>query len=531
EHGEKLVGVLAELLPPPAPGQAPPSQASVPLAREAMQRDFDGSFGGFGDAPKFPHPMNLEFLLRTWRNGADSEEPDLQALYMATLTLTRMAEGGLYDQLGGGFFRYSVDRYWMIPHFEKMLYDNGQLLGVYAQAAVATGEPLFRQVTTETADWMLREMRDPGGAFYATLDADSEGHEGRYYVWTPQAARELLDPQEYTAFAARFGLDREPNFEGQWHHLHAFRPVAEAAAESGLTEAQAAAAIEAARPKLLATRERRVHPGRDEKILTGWNGLAIGGLAAAARALDRPDYAEAASGTARFLREHCWYRGRLLAVHKDGRSRFPAYLDDHAFLGWGLTELVQARWDGALLAWAVELAETLLEHFADAQAGGFYFTADDHEQLILRPKTFSDDATPSGNGVAARLLARLGFLLAEPRYLAAAEGTVRAAAALVERYPQGHVSLVMAGDELAASPAVVILRGPDPDIAVWRTELDKLYDPRRVVLAIPAGAADLPPGLADKRPLEGTVAYVCRGTSCSTPARSLGDLLRELKSR
>jgi hypothetical protein len=422
-----------------------------------------------------------------------------------------------------------VDEYWMIPHFEKMLYDNGQLLAVSAQAAVATADPLFRRVTAETADWICRDMEHPQGGYYATLDADSEGHEGKFYVWTPDEARALLDEREYAVFARRFGLDREANFEGRWH-LHAFATLAGIASEVGLDETQAEAVLDSARAKLLAVRNGRVWPGRDEKILTGWNGLAIAGLATAARALDRRDLVESAARAVAFLREHCWYDGRLLAVHKDGRSRFPAYLDDHAFLGWGLLELLQAEWRGSWLDWAVELAEGLLRHFEDSEAGGFYFTADDHEALILRPKTFGDDATPAGNGVAARLLLRLGYLLAEPRYLDAAERTLRAAWSLIERYPHAHMSLLMALDEFTEPPAVIVLRGPDSDLAVWRAELDKVFDPRRLLFAIPADAEGLPAALADKRPQPGTVAYLCRGTTCSAPLRSLGDLVRALKA-
>jgi uncharacterized protein YyaL (SSP411 family) len=217
-------------------------------------------------------------------------------------------------------------------------------------------------------------------------------------------------------------------------------------------------------------------------------------------------------------------------VHKDGRSRFPADLDDHAFLAWGLTELLQARWDAETLAWAIELAETMLAHFEDHDAGGFYFTADDHESLILRPKTFGDDATPSGNGVAARVLARLGFLLGETRYLDAAERTLRAAAAVMDKYPHGHTTLLMALDELTAPPTIVVLRGEAEDLRTWRGELDRYYDPRRIVLAIPADAQDLPPGLVEKKPMDTTVAYVCRGTTCSAPVGTLGDLIRELKA-
>jgi uncharacterized protein YyaL (SSP411 family) len=530
EHGERLVDVLGELLPPPDRGSAPLSRASLAVARAALQREFDGEYGGFGGAPKFPHPMNLEFLLRTWRASAGDDDPDLHALYMATLSLTRMAEGGLYDQLGGGFCRYSVDAYWMIPHFEKMLYDNGQLLAVTAQAAAATGEDLFRRVTTETANWLLYEMEHPEGGFYSTYDADSEGHEGKFYVWDLAEPKRVLAPVEYSALALRYGLDREPNFEGRWH-LHAFKSIAEVATQLGVTEETATSAIDAARLKLFEARGSRVWPARDEKILTSWNGLAIAGLAAAARTAEEPRYAEAALRAVRFLREHSWHESRLLAVHKDGRSRFPAYLDDHAFLAWGLTELLQARWDAETLAWAIELAETMLAHFEDRDAGGFYFTADDHEDLILRPKTFGDDATPSGNGVAARALARLGFLLGETRYLDAAERTLRAAAAVMEKYPQGHTALLMALDELTAPPTIVVLRGEAEDLRTWRGELDRYFDPRRIVLAIPADASDLPPALADKKPLDTTVAYVCRGTTCSAPVGTLGELIRELKAK
>jgi uncharacterized protein YyaL (SSP411 family) len=529
DHGDKLVGVLGELQPPPDRGEAPLTREALGVARATLQREFDGRFGGFGEAPKFPHPMNLEFLLRTWRASAGDQEPDLQALFMSTLTLTRMAEGGLYDQLGGGFCRYSVDPYWMIPHFEKMLYDNGQLLAVAAQAAAATGEPLFRRVTEETADWMLRDLRDAQGGFYSTLDADSEGHEGKFYVWSPDEARSLLEPDAYEVFARRFGLDREPNFEGRWH-LHVFKSVAEVAAELSLDEATAQAHLDSARARLLGARNARVWPGRDEKILTSWNGLALAGLAAASRTLARCEYAEAGYRAVRFLREQAWRDGRLLAVHKDGQSRFPAYLDDYASLAWGLLELLQARWDEDALGWLVELTETMLAHFEDAEAGGFYFTADDHEALIVRPKTFSDDATPAGNGVAARVLVRLGYLLGEMRYLDAAERTLRAARAAIERYPHGHGSLLMALDEFTDPPLIVVLRGPEDELDTWRAEVDKLYDPRRVVLAVPADATRLPEALASKKPLPGTAAYLCRGMTCSEPARSLGALIRALRS-
>jgi len=447
---------------------------------------------------------------------------------MATLTLTRMSEGGLYDQLGGGFCRYSVDPYWMIPHFEKMLYDNGQLLAVCAQAAVATGEPLFGRVTAETAAWMRRDMEHAEGGFYATLDADSEGHEGKFYVWTPDEVRGLLDEREYAVFSRRFGLDREANFEGRWH-LHAFEPLAGIAAQAGLGEAEADAVLDSARGKLLAVRDRRIRPGRDEKILTGWNGLAIAGLASAARALDSDDLVDAAARAVAFLRDRCWSTaGCSPCTRTDSRGfRLPRRLR--------LPHLGAARAAaGALGRSVARVGGRARRKHARALRGPrgrrLLVHADDHESLILRPKTFGDDATPAGNGVAARALLRLGGLLAEPRYLDAAERTLRAAWPLIERYPHAHTSLLMALDEYTEPPTVVVLRGAATDVAVWRAELDRLYDPRRVVFAIPDDAAGLPPALADKRPGPGTLAYLCRGTSCSAPVTTLGELRRALES-
>jgi uncharacterized protein YyaL (SSP411 family) len=411
-----------------------------------------------------------------------------------------------------------------------MLYDNAQLLGLYAQAAIATGEPLFRRIATETADWMLRDLRAPGGALHSTLDADSEGHEGRFYTWTPEQVRELVTPEQYAVIEPRFGLDRDANFEGAWH-LHVYRSIPDIATDLGIDADAAAARLDEGRARLLAARNRRVWPGLDDKILTSWNGLAIGALARASRALARDDYADAALRAARVLHERCWQDGRLLAVHAGGASRFPAYLDDYASLAWGLLELLEARWDAPMLGWAIELADVMLQHFADGAAGGFFFTADDHETLIVRPKTFSDDATPAGNGLAARALLRLGYLLAEPRYLDAAEGTLRAARAAVERYPHGHGSLLLALDELTAPPALLVLRGPGADLDTWRDEIDKLFDPQRMVVAIPSDAQGLPPALADKRPLGEVVAYVCRGMTCSAPVRTLGALLRRLQAQ
>jgi uncharacterized protein YyaL (SSP411 family) len=448
---------------------------------------------------------------------------------MATLTLKRMAEGGLNDQLGGGFCRYSVDQYWMIPHFEKMLYDNGPLLALYAHAATATGEAFFARIAGETADWVLREMQSSEGGYFSSLDADSEGHEGKFYVWDKGEIRALLDDEEYRIFERRFGLDHAANFEGKWH-LHAYESLEKIAARENRGVDEVQNALDRARRKLLAAREPRVRPGRDEKILTSWNALMIRGMAVAARTVKRPDLEASAGRALEFIRSTLWRDGRLLATYKDGRAHLPAYLDDYVLLADAVLELLQCRWSSTELQFAIELVEVVLEHFEDKDHGGFYFTADDHEQLMHRSKAFGDDATPNGNAVAVLVLSRLGHLLGEPRYLDAAERALRAGWSPLERYPQGHATLLTALEERLHPVEVVIVRGPQSQLAEWRAALAALYAPRRLVFAIPDDAPDLPSALADKRSQAATVAYVCRGTTCSPPVTSLAQLVTELQS-
>jgi len=527
-QNDALREVFADLIPPAASGDEVLTAAPLEQARRELEGRFDQQYGGFGAAPKFPHPATLERLLRDWHASAAGPEPDLKALYMATLTLKRMAEGGLYDQLGGGFCRYSVDAGWMIPHFEKMLYDNGPLLELASTAAIATGDGFFARVASETAEWAIREMRAPEGGFYAALDADSEGHEGRFYAWDRAEVETALAPGEYRAFARRFGLDRAPNFEGQWH-LHCFASVEQVAEETGLEPRAAAGLIDAARAKLLALRNGRVRPGRDEKVLTGWNGLMIRGLATAARSLSRPDFAVAATGAVDLLRERCFSDGRLFAVWKDGQARFPAYLDDYAFLLDGLLVLLQARWRGSDLEFACALADRLLADFEDRERGGFWFTAEGMDPPLYRPKGFADEATPSGNGVAALALARLGWLLGESRYLEAAERCLRGGWSAVQHAPQSHTLMLTALEEWLHPPQVVILRGAADEVARWSAALAPLYAPRRMVFAIPADVERLPASLAAKAARDAPVAYLCEGPQCSAPIDDLPRLIRALR--
>ncbi len=486
---------------------------AAPLQRAYQQlaSSFDEQYGGFGGAPKFPHPPHLRSLLRYY-----AAQRDKAALTMALCTLRAMAHGGIYDQLGGGFYRYSVDERWQIPHFEKMLYDNALLAPLYAQAWLITREPLFERIAVETVQWLTREMQAPEGGFYSALDADSEGHEGKFYVWTRDEARSLLSEREYQIVALHYGLNEPDNFEGAWH-LYACVDVKAAATDLNLTESGAEEILQHARAKLFEAREARVRPGRDDKILTAWNALTIKALAVTARILERPEWLACAARALDFIRAKLWVNGRLLVTYKDGMARFSAYLDDYAFLLDALLELMQTRWRAGDLEFAIEIAEAMLAHFEDKQDGGFYFTADDHEKLLQRPKPLADDATPSGNGVAAFTLARLGHLLGEAHYLDAAERTLKAAWSAMRQMPYAHDTLLDALEEHLAPPQTVVLRGVEGEMQRWRRLANETYAPRRLVVAIPDNASGLPGVLAERKPIDTVTAYVCEGLACSAP--------------
>jgi uncharacterized protein len=528
KQNDTLMSAFAELNPAPAAADTELTDAPLTACRAQLARSFDSRSGGFGGAPKFPHPQSIERLLRDWHASAAAPKPDLQALHMATLTLRRMAEGGINDQLAGGFCRYSVDESWMIPHFEKMLYDNGALLAVYAHAALASGDPFYARAALETAAWTVREMQSPQGGYYSSLDADSEGHEGKFYVWDREEVRAALTPEEFALFARRFGLDKPANFEGHWH-LYVAASLEDIGRQAGRPAGEVEVLLSAARAKLLALRAPRLRPARDEKVLTSWNALMIRGMAIAARALARDELCDSATRALDFLRRTLWRDGRLLATWMDGRAHLNAYLDDYVYLADAVLELQQLRFSAQELEFARQLLEVVLRHFPDREAGGFYFTSDDHEALIHRSKVFGDDATPSGNGIAARVLLRMGHLLGEPRYLSAAEQTLRAAWPALAQHPQAHISLLTALEELLHPPEIVILRGAPASIEPWQRELARRYAPRRLVLAIPADAEDLPPALADKAPRADTVAYLCRGSICSAPLDSLAALIEQLR--
>jgi uncharacterized protein YyaL (SSP411 family) len=520
-----LIEALNRTVPTAGTGTAP-KRAPLDAAIREFAQVFDDIHGGIGGAPKFPHPFELAFCLR--RHALDGGE---LGLAMARLTLTKMAEGGIYDHIGGGFSRYSVDRYWSIPHFEKMLYDNAALLALYSDAWLVTGQPVFEGVVRETVRWVTREMQSREGGFYSSLDADSEHEEGKFYVWTPAEVRQLLTPEEYAVVEPHYGLDGPPNFEEREWHLRIVKPLSIVAGNLGVPPAECEARLASARGKLLAVRERRVRPGRDEKLLTSWNAMMVKGLARTARVFGESGWLESARRALDFLQAKLWRERRLFATYKDGVAHLNAYLDDHALLLEALLELMQAEFRPQDLAFARELAEILLDRFEDGKEGGFFFVSHDHEQLIHRAKPGQDGATPSGNGIAAFALQRLGHLIGEQRYLAAAERATKLFYPAMERQAGGFVSLATVLEEYLAPPQIVILRGDRAAVTDWQRALARTYRPATLIVGIPAGIQALPAAL--DKPVAGAPvnAWVCRGVTCLPPIADLGELERVLADK
>ena len=523
--GERILDAFERIGPlSPSAAQGATAPQLLEAADEELEASFDPVNGGFRGAPKFPHSETIEFSLR--RFAATGERA---ALERAILTLKRMAMGGICDQVGGGFARYSVDAEWAIPHFEKMLYDNGWLLRLYTDAWVLTREPLFEKVVRETAAWTMREMQSPAGGYYSSLDADSEGEEGKFYVWDVDEVRALLSKDEFEVASRAFGLDRAPNFEGKHWNLVLAAPLAEFAHELVIDEGTAEMLLDSARHKLFEARSKRVRPGLDDKVLTSWNALMIAGMARAARAFGNAQWLASARRALDFLHATHWGGGRLLATSKDGRAHLDAYLDDHAYLLQALLEMMQADFRVEDLAWAREIADALLERFEDREEGGFFFTAHDHESLIHRPKPGPDNATPSGNGVAALALNRLAFVTGDMRHAEAARRTVELFLPSMERQPGGFCTMMMALAEQAQPPRTIVIRGAASDFGPWRDLLDETYLPDALTLFVPASAAGLPEPLA--KPLAQDVqAWLCEGATCRAPIGTLGPLRDALRA-
>ncbi len=517
EQSTRLRQALALADPAPAADAAVPPAGAASAAVAALSRVFDPVQGGFGRAPKFPHTMDLDLCLRRYAATGDTH-----ALEMVRVTLRRMAEGGIHDQLAGGFCRYSTDATWTIPHFEKMLYDNALLLPLYADAWRATGEALLADTARDIVAWTLAEMRSPEGAFYSSLDADSEHEEGKFYVWTVDAVRAQLDADEFAVAALHWGLDGPPNFEGAAWNLCVTRPLVDVASGLGIDVSTAQARLASARAKLLAARALRVRPERDDKLLTSWNALMIGGLAHAGRVFDEPAWVAAAQRAIDFLRSTLWRDDRLLATYKDGRAHLNAYLDDHAFLLAALLELMQSAFRSQDLDWAIVVADALLERFEDRSNGGFFFTSHDHETLIYRGKPGHDNATPAGNGIAAKSLLVLGHWVGDMNYVATAERTVRLFARDIVEQPSGFASLIIALEAWLQPPTTVLVQGDAATCAAWTQAIGRSYRPEVAVLDL--SAQDALPAMLAKPHVGapgGATAWVCSGASCLPPLTTI----------
>jgi hypothetical protein len=493
-------------------------------AYQGLSRDFDERYGGAGGAPKFPQPMNWEFLLRFWRRTGNR-----RALDMVSLTLRRMARGGIYDQLAGGFHRYSVDPHWLVPHFEKMLYDNAQLASLYLDAWLATGDAEFRRIAEETLDWSLREMRHGGGGFFSALDADSEGVEGKFFVWDAEEMRGVLGDRALAEAAlAYWGVAAGPNFEGR-SILHVPRDREEAASALGLSAEALSALIARARTRLYEVRQRRVHPGLDDKVLASWNGLALQALAEAGAALGRADYVTAAVANAEFLLAEMRREGRLLRSWKDGEARIPAYLEDYAMVGRGLLAAYEATFDRRWLDASRELADEALRLFWEGDGECFFDTGTDQERLVVRPRNLFDNAIPCGTSVAIEWLLRLALHRGEERYESRALLALRPMADLMARHPSGFGRYLSALDFHLGPVAEIALVWPSggggEGLRPLLAPIFGAYRPNRVV----AGSAEPTPAdlplLASRRAVEGgPAAYVCRRYVCQAPTRDPAEL-------
>ncbi len=524
DQKQQILDTFQKLMPEKPVLQLNFKDEALRNAYRSLSSQFDRKFGGFGSAPKFPHPNELDFALRYMAYSKDRT-----AQHVVNFSLRKMAEGGIYDQVGGGFFRYSVDEYWMIPHFEKMLYDNAQLISLYTDMWRVMQDMRQAALVGDTAQWVTKEMQAPEGGYYSTLDADSEGVEGKYYVWDKQEVESLLAPEEYAMFAPVFGLDKPANFEELWH-LHVVREIDEVATEQNLAIMKAEAIINNARRKLYDKRGERVRPHRDEKILTAWNALMIKAMARAGRVFNRPEWIASANQALNFIRNTLWdeTKERLYAAHAQGKSYILAYLDDYAFLLDALIEIMQTEFKAEDLNFAKKIADVLLEQFEDQENGGFFFTSHEHEKLIHRDKPSHDNALPSGNGVAILALRRLGVILGSERYIDASERALHLFHQRLLENPMGHSAMLNALEELLVSARVVIIRGGEYVQALkWRQQLVTSYHPSSLVFVIPTESPDTSlPEIFKKPAGEKTQAWVCRRGRCSQPYENI-DVLQE----
>jgi uncharacterized protein len=499
-------------------------------AFDALVQGFDARNGGFGGAPKFPQAMALEFLLRFHARTAQPA-----ALEMVEITLRKMATGGVYDQVGGGFHRYSVDDHWLVPHFEKMLYDNALLSRAYLFAHQVTGKDSYRRIAEETLDFVARELTDANGGFYSTLDADSEGHEGKYYVWSSAQFDAIVGTEHRDLARAYFGVSDQGNFEGQ-NILTAPADPEQFAAEHDLSLDALYRVVNEVKQRLMAARTPRVRPGLDDKILAAWNGLMLRSFAEAARILGRPADLSVAAANAEFVERELWREGRLYRIHKDGETKIVGYLEDYAGIADGLLALYQATYDPRWFVLARDIADQMLALFWETESNAFFDAASDGESLVARARDVWDNATPSGTSLACHVLLKLWSLTGESRYRDVVETTLTTLADIIRQHAVGMGNLASALEFLLAPPQEVAVVG-DPASEATQRLLEPLrarYLPNAVVAlgrAADSGASVTVPLLADRMELSGLpTAYVCRGQVCDLPTTDADELLAKLIS-
>lgn len=506
----------------------PFSREMLDAAARGMARSYDERYGGFGSAPKFPAAMNLEFLLRQFHRTKDT-----QALEMVEHTCRMMAEGGMYDQLGGGFHRYSTDARWLVPHFEKMLYDNALLSRLYLHVYQQTGEEFYKRIAVETLDYVVREMCDERGGFYSTQDADSEGHEGKFFVWSPEEVEEVLGAETAALFNAYYDVTPGGNFEGK-NILNINASVEDAASKAGVSVKQLQEAINSGREKLFKVREERIKPGRDEKVLTAWNGLMLASFAEAAAILERTDYLSVAERNASFVLNQLRRDGLLLRTYKDGQAKLNAYLEDYAFYADGLIALYQASGELRWLEEAKALTDKMVEEFWDEEEGGFFYTGQSHEELIVRTKDFFDNATPSGNSVAAEVLLHLSVLTGDEQYQRRAVTLFRLLGNYIKRYPSAFGRALGALDFYLSTPKEIVVIGEREreDTRALLREIWKPYLPNKVVAQTTGAderAAELVPLLRERTMIDNSATvYVCEHYTCQQPVNTPEDLAIQL---
>ncbi len=511
----------------PGPAQGVPEESSLHEAAAGLAGSFDAKYGGFGRAPKFPRPAVYELLLRYARRTGDAG-----ALHMVTHSLRQMADGGIYDHLGGGFARYSTDREWLAPHFEKMLYDNAQLATLAVETWQASADPRFRQIAEDTLNYVLKEMTSPAGGFYSATDADSEGEEGKFFVWTPQQIRAALKPDVALVAIAYWDVTERGNFEGH-NILRRTRPEAEVAQSLGMDLGLLQKTIAEARAELYAARAQRVPPLLDDKILTEWNGQMISAMARAGFSFDEPRYTKAASRAADFILDKLSAKGRLLRAYRGGPSRHGAVLEDYAFFIGGLLDLFEATGESRWLKQAVRLQKVLEAYHLDAEAGGFFATPSDGETLLIREKPDYDGAQPSGNSVAALNMLRLYELTQDLHYLELAQGTLRALAQSLSGGAGQAPKLAQALDWVYDAPKeIVIVSTDEDDGAALQDVLRRSFVPNRVFVKVrPGHHSDLGlvPWLQGKVARGGkATAYVCKGQVCKQPTTEADEFERQL---